>query len=172
MNNIRLHYEKPGLRYWLAEDLDAIEATMSGGGSSGTGFGFYYEWDQEPNVAETTSVSLVGLAASVVVGIIVAAATKNGTVARAMAGIVAEQAANAIINAGIETVYYRSYEYLLRAFPYNQSMGVGYVCGQVVVTEYYEDRLRLVPISSPTAYTNISTEVSYMESSCPAWELL
>ena len=51
-------------------------------------------------------------------------------------------------------------------------MGVGYVCGQAVVTEYYEDRLRLMPISGSTAYTNVSSEVSYMESSCPAWGLL
>lgn len=171
-NSAKLPYDKPSLKYWLANDLDAMEATMSGGGTSGVGFGFYYEWDQEPSVSETTSVSLVGLAASVVVGIIVAAATKNGTATRMMAGIAAEQVANAIINANIEVTYYRTYEYLLRAFPYNQSMGVGYVCGRVVVTEYYEDRLRLVPISSPTAYTNISAEVSYMESSCPAWDLL
>ena len=172
MNSAKLRYKKPGLQYWSAEDLDAIEATMSGGGSSGTGFGFYYEWDEDPSVAEDISVNLAVLTARAVVGIVVAAATRNGALVRTMAGIAAEWVADAIISAGIETVYYRSYEYLLRAFPYNQSMGVGYVCGQVVVTEYYEDRLRLVPISSPTAYTNISSELSYMESSCPAWELL
>jgi hypothetical protein len=172
MNSAKLHYEKPGLQYWSADEFNAIEATMSGGGSSGTGFGFYYEWDEDPSVAEDISVNLAVLTARAVVGIVVAVATKNGALTRTVAGAVAERVANEIISAGVETVYYRSYEYLLRAFPYNQSMGVGYVCGQVVVTEYYEDRLRLVPISSPTAYTNISSELSYMESSCPAWELL
>lgn len=115
MSNLKLPYEKPGLQHWPAADLDAIEAAMSGGGRSGTGFGFYYVWDQEPCVSDTASVSLAGLVASVIVGIIVAAATKNGAAARVFAGVVAEQVANAIINAGIETVYYRSYEYLLRA---------------------------------------------------------
>ena len=60
----------------------------------------------------------------------------------------------------------------LRALPYNPSMAVGYVCGQVATTKYYENRLRLVPISSPTAYSNISSEMSYMEPFCPAWDLL
>lgn len=34
---VKLPYTKPDLRHWKAEDLDAIEATMSGGGGSGGG---------------------------------------------------------------------------------------------------------------------------------------
>jgi hypothetical protein len=170
--NKTLSYNKPTLQYWTSEKLNLIEASMSGGGSSGSGFGFYYAWDQDPEISLTTSVDLGALTASAIVGIIVAAATKNGTVAKVATGITAELVANCIINLGVENVYYKSYEYLLRAIPYNQSLGVGYVCGQAVVTEYYEDRLRLVAISEPTMYLSISDELAYMESICPAWELL
>ena len=35
MNSIKLAYNKPGLQYWTAGELDSIEATMSGGGGGG-----------------------------------------------------------------------------------------------------------------------------------------
>lgn len=84
----------------------------------------------------------------------------------------AEYVASLVMDCGYEEIYYRSYDYFLRAKPNNPAKAVGFVCGQVCVTEYYEDRLRLVSISEPSLYSNISEELSYKEASSPAWKHL
>lgn len=161
-------YEKPAVVYWHAEELNRIEAKMSGGGGGGGGSNFYYQWDQKPKITETDD-SVKGLAVSIVVGILAAVATRNAALGTQVIGSAVSAVAGQIVSSGVEVVYYKTYEYLLRAQPYNSSSGVGYVAGQALVTEYYEDRLRKVAISKPSMYTNVSSDLSYMLQRCPGY---
>lgn len=163
-----LRYEKPVVSYWSAEKLNHIEAKMSGGGG-GSSSGFYYQWDQKPKIVERYD-GVAGLAVSVVAGVLATVATRNATLGTQVIGSVVSAVAGMIVGSGITTVYYRTHEYLLRAQPYNSSAGVGYVAGQALVTEYFEDRLRKVAISKPSMYTNVSSDLSYMLQKCPGYD--
>lgn len=171
MENNKLPYEKPHFDWWTSSELDAIEATMSGGGGGSGSTGFTYAWDTTPIITETDS-DIASLAVSIATGIIVAVITKNGSLTKAIAGSVASAVASYLISKGISVVYYRSYCYLLRGQPKNPNTGVGFVAGEVVVTKCYDDQARRNLVSGPSMYSNISSNLAYMETSCPGYQLL
>lgn len=63
MSNPRIAYEKPGIQYWPAADLDAIEATMSGGGGYYPATGSVYLLNNVDGLSSIGNTGILGHAA-------------------------------------------------------------------------------------------------------------
>lgn len=166
MNDGGLAYEKPILQYWTFEDLNCIEAAMSGGGETGTGFGFTYGWDVSPRITTSSSIDIFTLGIEGAIVAIVSVATRDSALAIKVAGKTASKIAREIVESGVEVTYYKSAEYCLKAIPSN-SAGVPTVCGSAVLTHYYGDSAMTAQISEPTKYAIVSSGLEYMIDECP-----
>lgn len=63
MGNLRTVYEKPSIQYWSATDLDAIEATMSGGGGTYPATGSVYLLNNVDGLSSISNTGILGHAA-------------------------------------------------------------------------------------------------------------
>jgi hypothetical protein len=160
-------YIKPKFEYWPAAELDAIQAQMSGGGG---GTGFYYVWDSEPEIWDSSSV-LDSVVITTVVAVVVFIATKNANLSWQVGGLAAGAVASAIVALNLDVVYYRNYGYLLRAFHVNPAVA-GFVAGEARVTEYFADENHSFSLDTPTMYTNVSSDAQYRLIDCPGYELI
>ncbi|NHM13733.1 hypothetical protein [Xiamenia xianingshaonis] len=61
-----LTYEKPRIHYWPAENLDAIEATMSGGGGYYPATGSVYLLNNVDGLSSIGDIGILGHAAMMI----------------------------------------------------------------------------------------------------------
>lgn len=167
-------YERPEIRFWSADELDAIQATMSGGGggSSGGGgsgdgnlVGTYYQWDSAARISYPTS-EFSNLLAGYVAAVITDLVTKNYEL-----GVLAQNAVDAlvgyIVGNSIRKTYYIVYEWYLWEIPNNPAY-LGAVVGHFAATDAYLDEQRLNRIGGTVLAASFSADVpTSVRNSCP-----
>lgn len=193
MNNEKAAFILPEIQYWSAEQLNAIIATMSGGGggigggvsgggSSGGGTGggagdsgssggtggrdTYLEWDSSPREFSTSNHFeswAVGEVTGVVTGTILSGLGIAGAAA-VLIGVGVSYVVFQITDSCMEDVYYKTYEWYLKEMLNNPAYaGMGMIVGHVRVSLAFEDKNHHFQIGEPIAAYSLSSSVSESE---------
>ncbi len=127
-------YLKPQIQYWPASKLDAIEASMSGGG----GVSIRVKWEDY-----WTDSGLEGdysLIVDVVLSVLVSIATKRLSSGKQILAELGVPLATAIVDNNIKPIYYsRSIQHLYMFDGYTSAGEVWSLLGSAIKTEYYAD---------------------------------
>jgi hypothetical protein len=158
----KLTYEKPELSFWTAEELDAIEATMSGGGGGGTGYRLRWQdkWFIDGSEGDYS------LEIGIVAGVVTVIATKNLPFSAQVGAAVASAIAVWFVSRGFPIIYFK--RYIQHLHMYVGTTGGGYevwdLVGTAVRTEYYGNP-DFTSFAGAIEFDTVPSMFSYMLSS-------
>ena len=156
-NNALATYEKPVISYWPAEELNGIEAKMSGGGGGGVRLKWADNWVYSGSEGDYS------LEIGIVATLVAAIATKNLTFSYQVGAGVAANIAGWFVSKSLPIIYYT--QRVQHLYIYAGTMVGGYeawdLVGSAVRAEYYGDASRS-NYAGKIEFNNVPAMFSYM----------
>lgn len=154
MNSVRC-YSRPQIQYWPASKLNAIEASMSGGG----GISIKIKW--EDYWVDAGSEGDYSFVVDAVVGVLVSIATNKMSTGTQILIELAANLATAIVDNNIKPTYYsRSVQHLYMLDGYTSAGEVWSLLGSAVKTDYYGDPAHTVFLGT-LEWNNVPSMFAY-----------